>query len=116
VGVSAHARAPWGSREVCVGRGERGRHPPPVLAALHALCPAYPHYLSDQVTVTHMPGAGPALLMQILDTGPGLQGRDYRQLFDPTCEFGGCLERHSGVPTVPRAWCGGHGAATQSMT
>jgi hypothetical protein len=30
----------------------------------------------------------PAILFQVIDTGPGLRGVDYRVLFDPTHEFG----------------------------
>jgi hypothetical protein len=28
------------------------------------------------------------LLLQVIDTGPGLRGKDYRKLFDPSSEFG----------------------------
>jgi hypothetical protein len=28
------------------------------------------------------------LLLQVIDTGPGLKGKDYRKLFDPSNEFG----------------------------
>jgi hypothetical protein len=39
-----------------------------------------------------MPGASaaPALLFQVIDSGPGLGGKSYRGLFDPSSEFGGC--------------------------
>jgi hypothetical protein len=35
-----------------------------------------------------MPNGTPTLLLQVIDSGPGLQGADYRRLFDPTSEFG----------------------------
>ena len=41
-----------------------------------------------QVDLTEMPNGQPALLMQVIDSGPGLKGADYRRLFDPTSEFG----------------------------
>jgi hypothetical protein len=35
-----------------------------------------------------MPDGRPGLLMQVIDTGPGLRGADYRTLFDPAGDFG----------------------------
>ncbi len=35
-----------------------------------------------------MPDGRPALLLQVIDTGPGLQGVSYQHLFDPSAEFG----------------------------
>ena len=35
-----------------------------------------------------MPNGADGLLVQVIDTGPGLRGRDYRQLFDPLHEKG----------------------------
>lgn len=35
-----------------------------------------------------MPDGRPGLLFQVVDSGPGLGGVDYRQLFDPSSEFG----------------------------
>ena len=35
-----------------------------------------------------MQDGGAGLLFQVLDTGPGLRGREYRLLFDPSHETG----------------------------
>ena len=35
-----------------------------------------------------MPDGQAGLLFQVLDTGPGLQGRDFTTLFDPSHETG----------------------------
>ena len=41
-----------------------------------------------QVEATLLPGLQPGLLFQVIDTGPGLRGKNYRKLFDPTSEMG----------------------------
>ncbi len=38
------------------------------------------------VELATMPGGAPGLLFQVIDSGPGLKGRDYRTLFDPLQE------------------------------
>ena len=38
-----------------------------------------------------MPNGGAGLLFQVLDSGPGLKGRDFRVLFDPSREIGASL-------------------------
>ena len=45
-----------------------------------------------QTEAVDIPNGGPGLLFQVLDTGPGLKGRDYRTLFDPTLEHGNTAE------------------------
>jgi hypothetical protein len=41
-----------------------------------------------QVERTSMPDGRNALLFQVLDTGPGLKGRDFKTLFDPSHDTG----------------------------
>jgi hypothetical protein len=42
----------------------------------------------SQLDVASFPSGEPALLAQVIDTGPGLKGVNYRTLFDPSAEFG----------------------------
>ena len=44
-----------------------------------------------------MPGPEqrPGILFQVIDSGPGLKGRDYKLLFDPAHDTG----------TTPLDWC-----------
>jgi hypothetical protein len=35
-----------------------------------------------------MPGGSDGLLLQVIDTGPGLGGRNFQRLFDPLHEMG----------------------------
>ena len=44
--------------------------------------------LFSQVELTEMPQGGPGLLFQVIDSGVGLKGADFRTLFDPTHETG----------------------------
>jgi hypothetical protein len=46
-----------------------------------------------QADAAEMPDGRPALLLQVIDTGPGLQGVSYQHLFDPSAEFGTVLRK-----------------------
>ena len=46
-----------------------------------------------------MPNGEPALLLQVIDTGPGLQGVSYQTLFDPSSEFGACITLATSLTT-----------------
>ncbi len=42
----------------------------------------------EQVSTTDLPTGKRGLLFQVMDTGPGLRGKDFRTLFDPLLETG----------------------------
>ena len=49
---------------------------------------AYPVIAWVQVEMTSMPSGEAGLLIQVIDSGPGLGGKDFQTLFDPTGQAG----------------------------
>ena len=52
----------------------------------------------DQVDAVLLRSSTPGLLFQVIDTGPGLKGKDYRTLFDPLLEQGRRQTVHASAP------------------
>ena len=66
-----------------------------------------------QASEVCMPNDAPGVLFQVIDTGPGLCGRDFKRLFDPLLEIGeifsghirGCRALHKRTNgTIPVTW------------